>query len=1218
MSIGVSDLDEGAPQEGGYLLHSARGPLPGGVLLISPARTKKVLFHLPDRLEPATYVELHVGAADSTNAEYWSYVFSAVDGSLLFRNDLTARDSFKYRVWADAAAPFIPFDGPQGTATTPKATPSPDGQQPPFVAPNLVTLQNAGLTGAASNDPWLPAGATETNGNNVDAYVDLSAPDGFSGGDFRATVTSAGTFDRTYDVTKSVDVSQDQRMAAITQLFYNVNFFHDWYYVAGFTEVAGNGQKSNYGRGGIEGDPVHAEAQDYSGTDNANMSTPADGASPRMQMYVWPVTKIGVTVTAPSSVAGNYTNVGPAQFGPSTFDVTGTMVTVVDSGGDDPNDGCDVPYPNAAALSGNIAVVNRGNCNFTDKVKNAQAAGAIAVVVVNNTTGLLTMAGTDPSISIPALIMLQDEGGRVRDAAKSAGVTGHIFAKTLVSRDGTIDNQIVGHEWGHYISNRLISDANGLNVNVSRGMGEGWADTHAMLMTVRPEDAQVASNATWNGVYPVASYATYALLDDNFYFGIRRYPYSTDMTKNPLTFKHITDGVALPVGPPNAFGADGADNSEVHNIGEVWASMLWECYASLLRATQGGAPRYTFDQARDKWKGYMVAAYKLTPPNPTFLEARDAMLAAALASSAADYADFLTAFAKRGAGTHAIAPDRYMVDNSGLVEDFTGGANGANDVAVVSATIDDSGTAVCTADGNLDAGESGKLTVVIKNMGAGSLSSVSATVTSSNAAVTFPSGNTLTFTNVAQRATAQAQVAIQMASTASGLQAVDLTLTFTGSGVSTTFTAQNRMNFDVVANQSATDNFEAATSPWTTGGASGSGFDTAETWRIVARSPIDHRYYMPDTGFTDQWLISPQLVVSSAANFTVSFKHRHSFVAVTSSGTEFDLDGGVIEYSADDGATWKDVTDVTQLAYPGSISGGVGSNLNNRNAFVKQNAAWPNQDTLTLNFGTNLGGKTIRLRFRSASVAFGDDFGWEIDDVAATGLANLPFPSMVGRAGTACNKAPTANAGSAASAKTGDAVKLDGSGSSDPDGDALTYTWVQQSGPKATLDNANAVKPGFTAPNVRGSVPVVFALIVNDGKVSSAPSTVTITVSKDNTAPVANAGPNQNGNGGANVTLDGTGSTDAEGDVLSYKWTQVSGATVAMTGATTSKPSFTAPSGGGTLTFQLIVNDGLLDSQPATVKVNVSGGGCSSAGLADLSAMLAPLAAFALSRRRRR
>ncbi len=91
--------------------------------------------------------------------------------------------------------------------------------------------------------------------------------------------------------------------------------------------------------------------------------------------------------------------------------------------------------------------------------------------------------------------------------------------------------------------------------------------------------------------------------------------------------------------------------------------MLWECYASLLNA-------YPFQEAQDRMKSYLVAAYKATPNSPTLLEARDALLAAAAASDPADYTRFVNAFAKRGAGFGAKAADRDSVDHVGVVESF--------------------------------------------------------------------------------------------------------------------------------------------------------------------------------------------------------------------------------------------------------------------------------------------------------------------------------------------------------------------------------------------------------------------------------------------------------------------------------------------------------------------------------------------------------------------
>src|SRR5206468_9330227 len=108
------------------------------------------------------------------------------------------------------------------------------------------------------------------------------------------------------------------------------------------------------------------------------------------------------------------------------------------------------------------------------------------------------------------------------------------------------------------------------------------------------------------------------------------------------------------------------NNAEVHNTGEVWCTMLWECYAALLR----DIGRLTFAQSQQRMRDYLVAAYKLTPNAPTLLEARDALLAAAFASDATDFQAFWTAFAKRGAGVGAVAPNRFDSNNSGVVESF--------------------------------------------------------------------------------------------------------------------------------------------------------------------------------------------------------------------------------------------------------------------------------------------------------------------------------------------------------------------------------------------------------------------------------------------------------------------------------------------------------------------------------------------------------------------
>jgi large repetitive protein len=683
-------------------------PVARAVAFPQPARAKKIYFHHAGRYEPAYYVELFAGAAGSNSSEAYRYAVSAETGALLLRHDMVYSDGFGYRVWASTGGLHTPYDGPQGTGATPfPAGVAVDGYKPVFQPQQLITQVNAPALSAsglaAASDPWLPAGATSTSGNNVDAYADLSAPDGFSSGDFRADITAAGLFDRTYDTGAGPLTSVDQQKAAITQLFYNTNYFHDWYYVAGFTEAAGNAQASNYGRGGKENDVLHAEAQDYSGTDNANMYTPADGASPRMQMYVWRGTGLPgqMEIVAPASLAGKSATLY-ATFGPESFDLTGTLAPAVSNGS---TLVCG-PITNASAVSGKIALLDRGDCNFINKVQYAQAAGAAGVVIVNNldVINLGGMAGTggpeDLAITIPVMMMEQAVGTKVR-AALAAGtpVTVHMLRSSAsidIDRDGTIDNTVVAHEWGHYINHRLIFDSSGLGSNMSDGMGEGWADFHAMLMVVRAEDKAAAGNDSWQGSYGLAAYAQNG--DPRaYYWGIRRFPYSTDFAKNPLTYKHVTVFVPIPTTAPSAYVDPGNYNSEVHNTGEVWANMLWGCYSNLLND-----PRYTFEQARDKMRNLIVASYKLTPSQPSFPEARDALLAAALAGdpSGGDWASFYRAFARRGLGPKAGAPDRNSLDNSGATEDFTDPTGNKPPTARVGADQTAMAHALVTLDGS--------------------------------------------------------------------------------------------------------------------------------------------------------------------------------------------------------------------------------------------------------------------------------------------------------------------------------------------------------------------------------------------------------------------------------------------------------------------------------------------------------------------------------------
>ena len=186
------------------------------------------------------------------------------------------------------------------------------------------------------------------------------------------------------------------------------------------------------------------------------------------------------------------------------------------------------------------------------------------------------------------------------------------------------------------------------------------------------------------------------------------------------------------------------------------------------------------------------------------------------------------------------------------------------------------------------------------------------------------------------------------------------------------------------------------------------------------------------------------------------------------------------------------------------------------------------------------------------------------------------------------NNNPTANAGSAQTVLPSATVTLTGAASSDPDSDALTYAWAQLAGTAVTLTGANTVSPSFTAPS--GNATLVFQLTVSDGRGGTGTAVVTVYVAAGGT-PTANAGPAQTVLPSAAVTLTGAASTDPDGDTLTYAWTQTLGTAVALTGANTVSPTFTAPATNATLVFQLTVNDGHGGTSSATVTILVVSGG---------------------------
>ncbi len=225
-------------------------------------------------------------------------------------------------------------------------------------------------------------------------------------------------------------------------------------------------------------------------------------------------------------------------------------------------------------------------------------------------------------------------------------------------------------------------------------------------------------------------------------------------------------------------------------------------------------------------------------------------------------------------------------------------------------------------------------------------------------------------------------------------------------------------------------------------------------------------------------------------------------------------------------------------------------------------------DSNAINAGTNAGvTENFDKKFRPAGGRF-DIGAWEF--------------------GSVFNTAPTANAGPPQTVLVQSSVTLNGGSSFDPDNHALTFAWTQISGAPVLLSSSTAASPFFTAPASGG--PLVFRLIVTDQYgLPSAPSDVTITV--NNNAPTAEAGPAQTVQTNAPVALDGLGSFDPDNQAITFAWVQVSGPAVTLSSNTAAKPAFTAPAvtSPATVVFQLVVTDaGGLASAPAQVIISVT------------------------------
>ncbi len=544
--------------------------------------------------------------------------------------------------------------------------------------------------------------------------------------------------------------------------------------------------------------------------------------------------------------------------------------------------------------------------------------------------------------------------------------------------DGNLDADVVIHEHTHGLSNRLHGNGSGLTHDMSRGMGEGWSDFYGMAMLSQPSDPI-------DGIYTTGSYDLYragGTFLNNAYYGIRRFPIAVRSSlggpngrpHNPLTLADIdATQINLSDGAFSPRFTGTAD--QVHNIGEVWCSALWEIRARMIT-------RLGWAEGNRRILQFVTDGMKLAPLSPTIVSERDAIIAAGLASGTSeDVADMWAGFAIRGIGATAsvqnvggtstggtgtarvtesfAAPNLFQTPQFG-VSDFLGNNNGAFEPGeTVTLNIP-----LTNSTGNIATG------VTLQVLGG---SAADYGTIAHNQTVTRPAtfripdstvcGSSLTITFNA----------------VSSLGAVS----FTGSIAIGAPKVTYSQNFDdltppaIPAEWTVTSSYAPMTFVSTAASA-----DTAPISMFARDLPDCVGGGCPITNGGSTELTSPFIFITAGATgASVTFRHRYN--------TESGFDGGVLEVSiGGNQAPFADIVSAggafLQNGYNGALGVSAPNPLGGRNAWSGDSGGYV---TTTARLPPAAAGQPIKLRWR-----FGTDSntapvggGWNVDTIQVVG-----------------------------------------------------------------------------------------------------------------------------------------------------------------------------------------------------------------------------------------
>lgn len=537
--------------------------------------------------------------------------------------------------------------------------------------------------------------------------------------------------------------------------------------------------------------------------------------------------------------------------------------------------------------------------------------------------------------------------------------------------DGDLDADIVVHELTHGLSNRLHGNGSGLTTNMSRGMGEGWSDFYAHAMLSEPSDPI-------NGIYTTGGYATYLMSGvgfNNYYYGIRRFPKAVmsftggpnNRPHNPLTFADIdatqmnlSDGAF----PPAFTGT--AD--QVHNMGEVWSSALWEVRARYIN-------RLGWAIGNRRILQHVTDGMKLAPLNPTFLQERDAIVAAAQAGGDAnDVADVWAGFAIRGMGFSAV------VNNPGS----GGGTTRVTEAFDLPNLTQTAAITVSDASGNNNGfpepGEPITINLPLTNNTGNA---------ANNTTVQLIGGGSANYGTIANGTTETRGLSFTIPPSTPCGSTLNLTFNVNSSLGPISLTRAISVGVPIT---SLSENFDSVSAPgfpagWTVTTESGGTAFVNSTANPF--SPPNAPFALdPLTVGGGTSLVSPSVAIASPAA-TVSFRHSYD--------TEAGWDGGVLEISVN-GGSFQDILaaggSFVTNGYNSSLGAGTNNPLANRNAWTGNSFGYL---TTTARLPASAAGQNVQFRWRFGADDNTAATGWFIDDVGVIGNYQCGFSSGSGR-----------------------------------------------------------------------------------------------------------------------------------------------------------------------------------------------------------------------------